>query len=135
MSKAAKLTRNEKLVLDALRGDHAPMTAYQLLDRLRPEGLKAPLQIYRALRALGDRHLVHKLDSQNAFMACTHHGHGSHDHAVVFLVCTECQKVIEVADEAIDTASSRIARTHAFVAAGVSVEIRGRCADCAAKAS
>ena len=74
MSKAAKLTRNEKLVLDALRGDHAPMTAYQLLDRLRPEGLKAPLQIYRALRALGDRHLVHKLDSQNAFMACTHHG-------------------------------------------------------------
>ena len=33
----------------------------------------------------------------------------------------------------IDTETARIARTHAFVAQGVSVEIRGRCADCAAK--
>jgi len=48
------LTRNQKLVLDVLQGSGRQMSAYEILDQLRPEGLKAPLQVYRALDKLVD---------------------------------------------------------------------------------
>ena len=42
------LTRNQTLVLGKLSKADQPMSAYTLLDELRGDGLKAPLQVYRA---------------------------------------------------------------------------------------
>ncbi len=132
MTKAAKLTRNETLVLDALRQGTGPLTAYQILDMLRPEGIKAPLQIYRALRALSGRHLVHRLESQNAFVACSHGHHEGHRHTVIFLVCHACQTVREAVDPGIDRAVARLAEAEGFAAADAAMEIRGLCPQCQA---
>ena len=38
------LTKNQSLVLKALRKAKQPVGAYELLDQLREHGLKAPLQ-------------------------------------------------------------------------------------------
>ncbi|ALN72545.1 MULTISPECIES: transcriptional repressor [unclassified Aureimonas] len=124
-----RLTRNETLVLTVLREDCGPQTAYQILDRLRGDGLKAPLQVYRALRSLSDRHLVHRLESLNAFVACNHH-HGDHHHAAVFSICQACGRVSEATDPALDEALANLARREGFALRDAAVEMRGLCSAC-----
>ena len=52
MAQDLKLTKNQSLVFDKLSAAPGPLSAYDLLDQLRDQGLKAPLQIYRALEKL-----------------------------------------------------------------------------------
>jgi len=63
MTLAVALTRNQSLVLDVLLDEKGPLSAYAILDRLRDKGLKAPLQIYRALDKLTQIGRVHRLES------------------------------------------------------------------------
>jgi Fur family transcriptional regulator, zinc uptake regulator len=131
MSAPIDLTRNEALVLDALRHEGAPRSAYQLLETLRGEGLRAPPQIYRALKTLGERGLVHKLESRNAYLACSHDHHHGHDaRPVVFLVCDRCEGVEEVPGTDLEPAFDALAHAYAFKRESASAEIRGRCRDC-----
>lgn len=134
MKDELRLTRNETLVLGVLRDESGPQTAYQILDRLRVDGLKAPLQVYRALRSLSDRHLVHRLESLNAFVACNHH-HGEHRHAAVFSICQTCGRVSEATDPALDAALANLALRERFVLQDAAVEMRGLCETCASARS
>lgn len=43
------LTRNQTLVFDVLSKADGPLSAYTILDQLRDDGFRAPLQVYRAL--------------------------------------------------------------------------------------
>ena len=45
-------SRNESLVYDFLDGADKPASAYEILDALRGDGLRAPQQVYRALSKL-----------------------------------------------------------------------------------
>jgi len=46
------LTKNQKIVLDLLENSSEPLKAYSILASLQKEGLKSPLQVYRALDKL-----------------------------------------------------------------------------------
>ena len=59
--RTADLTRNQSLVMGTLASSNGPMSAYTILDELRGEGLRAPLQVYRALEKLVEFGLVHRL--------------------------------------------------------------------------
>ena len=39
------LTKNQSLVMNALSNAHQPLSAYMILDKLRDEGFRAPLQV------------------------------------------------------------------------------------------
>ena len=54
MSATPALTKNQELVLGALEKAEGPLSAYTILDALRDDGLRAPLQVYRALDKLLD---------------------------------------------------------------------------------
>ena len=41
------LTKNQTLVFDVLTKAEAPLSAYTILDKLRDQGFRAPLQVYR----------------------------------------------------------------------------------------
>jgi len=131
---ARKLTRNQALVLDCLQQGERAMSAYELLDALRAEGLRAPVQVYRALDALGQRHLVHRIESLNAFVACAHHGPaevGTHSEAAGFAICDDCGGVAEF-DLPLATRELRAAAADrsGFETRHMTVELHGRCADC-----
>ena len=66
MSDTHELTRNQNLVLGALTQATGPLSAYGILDQVRSDGIKAPLQIYRALDKLVEKGLAHRLESLNA---------------------------------------------------------------------
>ncbi|MBW7922880.1 MAG: transcriptional repressor [Rubellimicrobium sp.] len=131
-----KLTRNQTLVLGALHSGGGPASAYDLLDRLRDEGMRNPLQIYRALNALVGQGLVHRLESLNAFVACAHpheHGEGGegHDHGLIaFAICGACRSVEEFSDPEITRRLADWAAAHAFRPDHTILEMRGTCAAC-----
>ena len=122
-----ELTRNQSLVLESLTAAGAPLSAYAILDTLRPEGLKAPLQVYRALDKLMAVGLVHRLESLNAFIACTC---GSHDRMTVFMICRNCGVVSERDAPRLGTGISDLAERDGFAVEGVVLEIKGLCRAC-----
>src|ERR1700710_1957225 len=101
MSEVQELTRNQHLVLDALTEATGPLSAYGLLDRVRNDGIKAPLQIYRALDKLVELGLAHRLESLNAFVACAH-VHEQHQGLAAFAICENCGRVDEFADDVVE---------------------------------
>lgn len=123
------LTRNQTLVLGKLSKADQPMSAYTLLDELRGDGLKAPLQVYRALDKLVAQGRVHRLESISAFVACQHPDCQSHA-ATVFMICEKCGKVSEQADAGVATALALVAHAEGFAVEKSSIELRGACGKC-----
>jgi Fur family transcriptional regulator, zinc uptake regulator len=130
MTSQHKLTRNQALVLSALEKAGQPQSAYTILDQLRDEGLRAPLQIYRALEKLLEMGLVHRLESINSFVACSHphsHAHGS----AAFAICERCGRVDEFSDQTVQARLAHWSSENGFRPRRTTVEIRGECAACA----
>jgi Fur family transcriptional regulator, zinc uptake regulator len=131
MTTTHELTKNQSLVLSALTRADGPLSAYTILDQLRPEGFRAPLQVYRALDKLLDYGMVHRLESINAFVACSHaHGH-SHG-MTAFAICENCGQVTEFSDDEITARVREWTRASGFKPSKTTIEIRGTCANCAA---
>jgi Fur family zinc uptake transcriptional regulator len=128
---ADDLTRNQELVLGTLAHAEAPMSAYDILDKLRDEGLRAPLQVYRALEKLTERGLAHRLESLNAFVCCADaqcHQGGN----IAFAICETCGRVEEFAERGVEQKLMAWSKGAGFTPSRVTIELRGVCRDCAA---
>ena len=125
-----RMTRNQALVLGALEQAGGPLSAYAILDALRGEGLRAPLQVYRALDRLVAEGRVHRLESLNAFVACSHPACG-HQPVIAFAICEDCNSVAEITDPALTRRIHGLAREARFALEKSTVELRGRCPGCA----
>ncbi|WP_265515980.1 Fur family transcriptional regulator [Nitratireductor luteus] len=131
MTTRNQLTRNQNLVMHALDSAAGPLSAYTILDRLRDDGFRAPLQVYRALEKLQEMGLVHRLESINAFVACAHPDCHSHD-MIAFAICEKCGKVDEFSDDVVQERLGAWTARHRFKPSKTTVEIRGHCASCSA---
>ena len=128
---ADDLTHNQELVLGTLAHAEAPMSAYDILDKLRGEGLRAPLQVYRALDKLTERGLAHRLESLNAFVCCADaqcHKTGS----IAFAICERCGRVEEFAEREVEQKLTGWSKAAGFTPSRMTIELRGICRDCAA---
>jgi Fur family zinc uptake transcriptional regulator len=123
----AAMSERDRLVLDCLRLRGRPMTAYELIDDLRGEGISAPPTIYRVLARLTASGAVHRLQTLNAYMACAHETHAS---VPVFAICESCRRVTEIADESVQEQLGRLAGSAGFSIQRAAVEVLGRCAAC-----
>lgn len=63
------LTGNQRMIYEALLGLGRAAKAYELLDMLRADGVKAAPTVYRALHELRDKGLVQHIVSQRTFVA------------------------------------------------------------------
>lgn len=134
MQSKATLTKNQLIVLEKLEAATGPLSAYTLLDLLRERGFRAPLQVYRALDALMKEGFVHRLESLNAFVACSE----KHDHShrmTAFAICDKCGQVTEFSDEQIEEQLDRWVGSTGFAPKKAVIEFRGTCAKCAALAA
>jgi len=125
------LTKNQTLVYGALSHAGEPLSAYAILDRLRDKGLRAPLQVYRALDELIEFGLIHRLESLNSFVACQHPECGNRE-SMVFTICESCGKVSEVADDMVEKQLKHLATRDGFVMTSSIIELRGYCRRCSA---
>ncbi|MGA1834162.1 Fur family transcriptional regulator [Rhizobium wenxiniae] len=126
------LTKNQALVYGVLEKSREPVSAYSILERLRDHGFRAPLQVYRALDKLLELGKIHRLESINAFVACSHI-HEDHSHgATVFAICESCGKVSEFHDDVISGRLADWEKSQRFKPHKTTIEIRGDCSDCGA---
>lgn len=125
-------TPMRRRVLDALLAAGAPVTAYDLAERLSGARRVAPVQIYRALDFLIEAGVVHRLATRSAFMACDHeHERGE---TTVFLVCEGCGTVAEVSSAAVGRGIRGASADNGFEPTRPVIEVEGRCAECRARA-
>lgn len=129
MTTQKPLTRNQFLVLDLLRETRKPLSAYDILDQLRPEGFKAPLQVYRALGVLTKRGRAHRLESLNAFVACASSDCNCSGISA-FAICSECGRVDEFTDSVLHRQLEGWASSNGFTATHSIVEMHGTCVAC-----
>jgi Fur family zinc uptake transcriptional regulator len=123
----ARLTRLRRQVLELLLAADAPVTAYELLDRLRLGRRATPAGIYRSLDFLLMHGLVHRLDSRKAFVACIR---PDHPHVSQFLICRRCGTAVEVADTRISSVVGEWSERLGFEVEAESLEVSGSCATC-----
>ena len=137
VERGVRLTPIRRAVLEALYRSHAPMGAYELLERLneqepdvqeRQRRARAPIAVYRALDFLMEQGFAHKLASRNAFTACPH-GHAPHD-LVAFLICEECGGVDELSTRPLADAIGAMLTRERFAPRPQVLEITGTCAHC-----
>lgn len=123
-----KLTPIRRDVLGLLLAQGTSMKAYDILSALQKQKPNAaPPTVYRALDFLVTLGLAHRLDSLNAFVACTDY---SAPHHGVLLICEQCHGVTELPPTAWADAMHHDAHRHGFEIAGHELEIRGRCSAC-----
>ena len=115
-------------VMDALRANGGRLTAYDILASLKETNPKAaPTTVYRALNALMDQGLVHRLESLNAFVVCKS-DHACHD--AILSICDDCGTVEETVDpDVLRTMAKAVGKT-GFAPKRHVVEVHGTCSDC-----
>ena len=124
-----KLTKNQALVFGALVNSAGPLSAYSILDLLRADGVRAPLQVYRALEKLLEYGMVHRLESMNAFVACQH-PESENNLMVGFTICDTCGEVNEISNRALEKSLNKLAAISGFKLKKSMIELVGRCDLC-----
>ncbi|WP_313791134.1 Fur family transcriptional regulator [Oryzibacter oryziterrae] len=129
-----RLTAQRRQVLDIMLESHAPITAYEIIDRIAAVARRpSPISVYRALDFLVANHFVHRIESRNAFLACSHdHGPASADRepVLMFLLCEACGAAIEAEPPALTSLISDVSAAAGFTVTSSVLEIRGLCASC-----
>ncbi len=129
MTNNFELSNNERLVMDVLGRENSPKSAYMILDELRGSGFRAPLQVYRALEKLIGMGRVHRLESLNAFIACSHIS-CENTGGTAFVICNKCEHVQEVCDDSVSLFLSGLSKKTKFKASKTSIELHGICDAC-----
>ena len=100
MQKQQYLTKNQQIVLDLVEKSTQPLKAYSILFNVQKKGLKAPLQVYRALDKLVEIGKIHKIESRNAFVACKNSS-CQVSKATAFSICEVCEKITEISSSSL----------------------------------
>ncbi len=125
----SRLTPIRKKVLELIWKSHKPIKAYDILAKLSSEDFsEKPPTVYRALDFLHDHNLIHRIESQNAYIGCNS-DHENFDSK--FLICDECNEVEELSEPKVNKALLDVSRKQGFTPSLVNVEIHGTCAQCA----
>lgn len=116
-------------IMHVLRSSEAPMTAYQVLEKLRfGEPAIAPPTVYRALSALTEQGRAHRLESLRAFVPCR----CDHEERLpVLAICDDCGSVDEHDGGALLPKLDAMIKSSAFTPSRHILEIHGQCSDCA----
>ena len=133
-SQGLRFTPIRRKVLEILLIESAPMKAYDILPRLDATGAQKPPTVYRALGFLREAGLARRLESENAYVACTQIDEAASaetNEGGGFLICDVCGDAFEVPAKDLSAAVSAVALDRGFKLERTIVEGRGTCAACA----
>jgi Fur family zinc uptake transcriptional regulator len=119
---------NHEAVFAVLLSAGAPMTAYEILKLLRSDRRWAPTTVYRALQRLIDTGLIHRVESLNSYVVCSHDHHGIG--TAMFVICRGCGRVDELAEGGHIEHIKSVVRAHGFRPEKATIELIGYCSNC-----
>jgi len=123
-----RATRQRAAVAAALDEVDEFRSAQELHDMLKHKGDSVGLTtVYRTLQGLADAGEIDVMrlpGGEHMYRRCSQ---GHHHH----LVCRDCGRTVEVAGPAVESWADKVAGQHGFVDVAHTLEIFGRCPDCA----
>ena len=128
-SQNVALTKNQKIVLNLLESSTEPLKAYSILASLQNEGLKSPLQVYRALDKLVELGKIHKIDSKKSFIICNN-SNCSNSSNTVFAICENCENVREIKNAQLQESVGQLAKKHRVNMSRYNLEFYELCKSC-----
>jgi len=130
--KNLRFTELRRKVFEEIASTQESVGAYEVLDRLARKGTRlAPISVYRALDALLEAGVVHRLESKNAYFA-SRQPQRRNGRRPMFLSCEQCGHVFETDGEDIFVAIDMAAHEAKFTPRVKFVEVSGTCEVCAA---
>jgi Fur family zinc uptake transcriptional regulator len=120
-------------VFETLACFDRPASAYDVTEAIsrRENRRVAANSVYRILDLFVGTNLVRRVESENAFVV---NAHPDCLHDCIFLVCDQCGNTLHIDDDRITGQVREAAERAGYVPERPVVEVRGRCASCAAKA-
>ena len=126
--KGLRFTELRREVLRLIWLSHVPAKAYDILEKLKGKAWSAkPPTVYRALDFLQETGLVHKLDSINAYIGCSH---PREHNGCYFLICTDCKEAKECCSPELTDAIELAWSKNSFRPKKVTLEVLGQCGEC-----
>ena len=126
------LSDNDEMVFAVIRSANGPLSAYDILYRLKPDRQRiAPPTIYRARDDLIAGGLVRRIESLIAYLTADNRAPGS----VVFAICDDCGRVQQRDAGAEVARLTKALKKDGFHPMHPMVEVHGRCGDCDAGAN
>jgi len=127
-ARQCRFTESRRRVLELVCQYTQPVGAYTLLDDLKRDGMSAaPPTVYRALDFLLENGLIHRLATNNTYLACAH---PQNHHEGLFLVCSQCGDTQEVHTSGVIEAVKKNAKKCRFRVEHATVEVTGICHRC-----
>jgi Fur family zinc uptake transcriptional regulator len=131
--KNIRFTKLRQDVFQEIASTYTSIGAYDILARLAEKGTRlAPISVYRAIDALTEAGVIHRLESKNAYFACRRLDHAT-GRRPIFLACERCNAVQEADAEGIFDTIDRVSRAASFQPRVKFVEVSGLCRSCASK--
>lgn len=128
-----RFTEKRRNVLMCLIQIDAPLSAYEVVDVYKAlfHSVIPVMSVYRMLEFFLQKDLVHKLQSTNKYVACSHIA-CSHQHNLPqFLICDRCQRVQEIGIQAEIIRSLRESvEPSGFLLNSQQLELHGVCGRC-----
>jgi len=132
VEKRSKRIAHADRVLKYLQSQDRPVSAYDILEGLRDDGVTASTTVYRALEKLLHAGKVHRIESLNAWTVCC----GGHDGKTpVFAICDDCGTVTEHVDDDFAESIADLSKRTGFAPNYSVLELHGRCSDCSTSVS
>jgi Fur family transcriptional regulator, zinc uptake regulator len=126
--RGTRLTPVRRRVLELILLADQPVRAYTLLAQLEHgRGKLGPPTVYRALEFLLGQKLIHKVETSNAFVACSD---VEHSHMSQFVICEDCGATEEIRDDEIAENLRRLGEGRGFAVERQVIEARGLCPAC-----
>ena len=127
-SQNVRFTPLRKRIFELIWSNHKPVLAYDLLSQLRDEKRNAePPTVYRVLDFLLEHHLIHKIETLNAYVGCQY---PDRPHLSQFLICSKCNQFTELDASSIRNSINHEAEKAGFDVAHQTIEISGTCPQC-----
>ena len=132
MQKQNILSKNQQIIFDLIDKSSEPLKAYSILFNVQKKGIKAPLQVYRALDKLVAIGKIHKIESRNAFIACQNSS-CQISKATAFSICESCEQVSEISNNKLSKYLSNFVDETGMKFTKYNLEFFGLCKKCKKK--
>ena len=129
IDKMHSLSKNQQIIFDLIDKSPEPLKAYTILFNVQKKGIKAPLQVYRALDKLVELGKIHKIESRNAFIACQNSS-CQISKATAFSICESCENVSEISNSKLSKYLSNFVDETGMKFSKYNLEFFGLCKKC-----
>lgn len=127
-NRGANLTPIRRQVLEIIWQGHHPVKAYEIIENFGGTAhATQPPTVYRALDFLMENGLVHRIESQNAFVGCSR---PITAHKANFFICESCHRASEIDSARLEASFEQLAKENSFQIKHKTVEIYGLCSNC-----